>query len=590
MRSRWFASCIENVNNGRSRSLMLDAFTPGRLPQMSSAAASQPHLHAQPVLSPAPDPRTLAKAHVVFAIIVLVVCLWVLTLPVFPSQDGPMHRYYAHALGAVFAHQPAFQAYVVRHPFPPYATQYITLIGLFHLFSFDMAEKLLTCLEIVCFAYGFRACAVMVGPAGAWLSLLIAPLLLPWYLMMGFFNYSIGVGIALFAVANWLRLDTRRSAIVFYAFWSVLLIFSHPVPVVLLLAFISADLVRRSFFTGPQPGGWFRANRVQLAALLLTLGLASYPALAIDKTKTASTLSDLGFHLPFVRTALLLTGLSPYNTRSHALLINIYRLCAYLLLALALYWGVRAFRLSLSRRQYSVGASFFVYAVLFVLALPFMPDRMNGGVFFATRMVIMVWIFSLLAAAAYQDVDRKFQQVCIALGIVFTLATLLPAEQRFRPMARSVKTVEDQTVPSGISALLLTGPALTESIRAENDLAVDPLLWANILPFVRENDLVLDAPWMELSVSPLRIAPDAHLLANASPLIEQRGAPHRLTEILPAPDALDLIRRSNMIMYAGTRQELAGGLLGYLGPDDAARFDCRYIQRWSLACFRRSGG
>ncbi len=117
-----------------------------------------------------------------------VVCAWVLSLPVFPTQDGPMHRYYAHALGAVLAHDPRYAAYAVRRPFPPYATQYLTLLALFHVFSYSLAEKLFTCAEILCFGFGIRFAATAVGPAGAWVSLLVVPLLLPWFLMMGFYN------------------------------------------------------------------------------------------------------------------------------------------------------------------------------------------------------------------------------------------------------------------------------------------------------------------------------------------------------------------------------------------------------------------
>ncbi len=77
-----------------------------------------------------------------------------------------MHRYYTHALGRVLAHDSHYSVYLLRRPFPPYATQYVSLLALSRLFSFDSAEKIFTCVEIVCFAWGLRFSAVALGPTG----------------------------------------------------------------------------------------------------------------------------------------------------------------------------------------------------------------------------------------------------------------------------------------------------------------------------------------------------------------------------------------------------------------------------------------
>ncbi len=524
-----------------------------------------------------------------FALIIGIVCIWVLSLPIFPSQDGPMHRYYAHALGAVLAHDSQFQVYAIRHPFPPYATQYLSLIGLFHFFSFDLAEKLLVVIEIICFACGLRLCATAIGPSGPWVSLLIAPLLLPWYLLMGFFNYSIGLGIALLSVACWLRVEGSRWALAGFGLCALILIFSHPVPVLLLLAFEVLDLVRRRFFMPAPPGSWWKYHVRLIVAFAYTVCLAVYPSLAIDKTRTADTLSDAGFHLSFIRTVLLLTGVSPYNSRSHNLYINGYRLACYGLLLLALGWAWRTWRTSRNLGRLDIGAAFALYAVLFALLLPFLPDHLNGGVFFATRMVVLVWVFALFGAAGRHYTGTIFQRTCLVLGLVFTVLTLVPAERKLRPIARSVHQVEASDVPAPSSGLLLTGPTLTSSVRMNEDLAFDPYLWANALPLVRRGNLVLDAPWLQLSVSPLRAAPGAPELTDVSALTDQAQAdpPAALAALFPGGYGEGAIRHSRWVLYAGTAQELAAGLAPYLGAQDAAAFTCNRVATWSLACFRK---
>ena len=525
-----------------------------------------------------------------FVLIVGVICLWVLSLPVFPSQDGPMHRYYAHALNAVLAHQPHFDVYTLRHPFPPYATQYLSLIGLFHFFSFSSAEKLFTVIEILCFACGLRLCATAVGPAGAWVSLLVAPLLLPWYLLMGFFNYSIGLGIALLAVGCWLRLERSRGALIGFVLCAFVLIFTHPVPVILLLAFQVFDLVRRRFLLSLSREGWWKQHARLIAAFVYTLCLAVYPSLAIDTTQTASTLNDVRFHLAFVRTVTLLTGLSPYNSRSHNPSINGYRLVCYAMLLLTLFWAFQAFCNFLQSRRLDTGAAFFTYAAVFTVLLPFLPDHLNGGVFFATRMVILIWVFALLGAAGRPNTGKAFHRTCVALGLVFMVATLVPAELKLRPFATSVHEVESQSLPANANTIFLVGPMLTSTVRAKGDLAFNPYLWASILPAVRQNDLVLDAPWLQLSISPLRAAPGASIIADASALTEQpqTSSPALLKQLFPIAQAESVIRNSQVIMYAGTEHELSKGLAEYLGTQDAAEFICRHTTVWSLTCIRKA--
>ncbi len=500
-----------------------------------------------------------------------------------------MHRYYTHALGQVFAHVPRYAVYAVRHPFPPYATQYITLLALSHLFPFDLAEKIFTCAEILCFAYGFRLCATALGPAGAWVSLLIAPLLLPWYLFMGFLNYSVGLGLALFALGFFLRLDRSRGAMGGFAAAAFVLSFSHPVPLMLLGVFLAGELLRRRLFQ-PRPGmGFLRGNRRQLVGFAWALAVSLLPSLAFDRSQNASTLHDLGFHLPFLRTILLLTGLSPYNTRSHDFWVNGYRLAVYLLLALGLFWGVQALRKGLRSRRFSSGDMFLLYAVALALLLPFLPDRISGGGYFAMRMVILVWVFSLLAASG-RALDVSLPRICFALGAAFTVFTLLPAERTLRPIAESVHRVEAQTLPARTDALLLNGPMLNPVLRFSYDIAFNPFMWANMLPIIHQDDLALDAPWLQLSTFPLHATPGSPVVRDPSAIIEliAKDPPPRLAALLPREPIRDLVRQSNIITYAGTPDELEKGLTDYLDPGEAAAFSCRRAEVWSLLCVRKS--
>src|SRR6202034_3758938 len=161
-------------------------------------------------------------------------------------QDGPMHKYYVHVLASLLSGSRAYGAYEIRHPFPPYATHYVVLLGLTRYVLFDLAEKVLICLIFVCTAYGFRYCARSLGPSGDLLSLCMIPLVLHWSLVMGFLNYSLAVGLFFLAAGLWCRAATGGLRLwLFFALVSFLLALTHPVPLLLLLAFGLLDLLIR---------------------------------------------------------------------------------------------------------------------------------------------------------------------------------------------------------------------------------------------------------------------------------------------------------------------------------------------------------
>jgi hypothetical protein len=149
-------------------------------------------------------------------------------------------------LASLLSGSQAYNAYVIRHPFPPYATHYAVLLGLTRFVSFDLAEKLLICIIFVCTAYGVRYCARSLGPSGDLLSLCMIPWLLHWSLVMGFLNYSLAVGLFFLAAGLWCRAAAGQVRLwLFFAMVSFLLALTHPIPLLLLIVFCSLDLLIR---------------------------------------------------------------------------------------------------------------------------------------------------------------------------------------------------------------------------------------------------------------------------------------------------------------------------------------------------------
>ena len=138
-------------------------------------------------------------------------CAWVLSMPVFPSQDGPLHLYCVEVFRQLLAHHPGpyAQTYFINRYVPPYSLYYYGLIALGKLVSLTMADKIIVCSYFVILPLGLRSLLRSVAGSADWTPLLFMPVLLSWPLMMGFVNFCIALGFACFALAAWTRNQTR---------------------------------------------------------------------------------------------------------------------------------------------------------------------------------------------------------------------------------------------------------------------------------------------------------------------------------------------------------------------------------------------
>lgn len=526
------------------------------------------------------------------ALVLAAVCLWLLSLPVFPSQDGPMHRYYVHVLDSLLQHRSTYAAYQVRHPFPPYASHYGALLVLFHVLPYDWAEKVFACVVVLALGWGLRRSAQEAGPAGRWWALLSAPVLLGWPLMMGFFNFVLGVGLLLLCTAFWQSMGrSGQKALPAFVATLLLLMVTHPIPLLLLIVLCGLDLglslLRRA---AAAPQGWWRRHRVQAAALLLTVLAALFPAMAVDRSQTSSTVQLIRFHPEFLRTSLLLAGVSPYNSRSLHPSINGYRLCLYALFAGAMWVGGKAALRAWRARQVNFATTVFAATVLLALALPFLPNLVNGSDYFSTRLVFLLWPAAIVAAGAAEAPGPRARGLFVAAAIACCALTLLAAQLFLRPAALQVHAAEGLSLPAGQRGALLLGADLDDYERFHAQLAFNPLKWAAILPFVRQDSVALDTPWLDLKIVPIAAAPGSPELGSDISLTRsgRTGAALVPGHSLPGDREAQLVQASGFMILAATPPELAQGLHSQLSADEAAKYTCGAPQDWYLLC--TSGG
>ena len=538
-----------------------------------------------------PEPGPNAKlTSILFAGLVCLFCAWALSLPLFPTQDGPIHKYYVHALASLLSGSHSYGSYTIRHPFPPYATHYAVLLGLTRFLSYDAAEKLLICIVFVCTAYGFRYCARALGPSGDLLSLCMVPLLLHWSLVMGFLNYSLAIGLFFLAAGLWCRAAAGQFRLwLFYALVSFLLALTHPIPLLLLIVFCSLDLLIRLIQDRYQ--GRFSLRHYGWLFFGLAVACLSflYPLASVDRSRSASNLRGTALHKDVLISSLALFGISPFDTRSKNLFINCYRLGLYALLLGCLALAALGFLKRWRARQLRTSDSMLVLAVAILVAIPILPPSMNGSDFFSQRLMIVPWL-GAIAAASGDVMPRRLARIVPLFAVALTLTTLLPAEIFIRPVAHQLAALEKQPLPEHTTGLAILDPAMLKAVRVQHQLGFNPYLWSGVLPFLHADDVMLNSPFMDQKITPLMPVPGGDLL------IDQMSSPEEAERLingninLPAlPPAVrsTLLDSTGLVVFIAAPEEVEQGLAPLVGNSFAAHYACTG-HVWYLVCLRNS--
>lgn len=529
-----------------------------------------------------------------FAGLVFLLCAWVLLMPVFPSQDGPMHKYYVHALSEMGHGSVIYrESYRIRHPLPPYATHYALLLGMATIVSLDHAESLLVCLIIVMSAYSFRFCANSLGPNGDRVSFFVLPLLLSWPLFMGFFNYTLGIGLFFLAAGLWCRFHSSDWKLPLLFVGSVIaLTFTHPVPLLLLILLLFFDLsttliqaVRQRRAPLLLPEDRWRIITIALACLCFL-----YPVLISDKSQVGLNLTDFKFHAQVAIASLGLYGLSPFNPRSHDLLINLYRVGLIFLLVFSLLLAgsgiVRRVR-SAQLRQSDV---FFLISLTLGIAIPFLPVTMNNAAFFSQRMVIFVWLTGLLAAAGYESDKRNFSKIVPWVATALVAITLTNVQRFISPISRDLANIEAQPLPVSAEGLVFSGKHLFDEEKWKHQIAFSPYGWSGALPLIHADSVMLNSPFLDMTTMPIKGAPGSNqIISHLDDTTSYKLNGNNTIENLDPALQASTIRATDFVIVVGPIHDLQYGLDSYVDHDTATMYSC-VIHDLNFVCIKNGRG
>ncbi|MGI4829748.1 MAG: hypothetical protein ACRYFU_16365 [Janthinobacterium lividum] len=504
--------------------------------------------------------------------------LWMLSLPAWPSQDGPVHLYYTHLLGALFSGESStYQPYFfIKHLLPPYAVYYYMLLLLSHGVSLLTADRLVICGYFVSFVLGFRYAARALGPNAEVTSLLASLLMLNWPLGMGFANYCLSLSFALWAIGIWLRLGSgvqfgRRMA---FLALLVLITLSHPVPLLVVLAFGGLDLVCR--FLSARGRGETVALHDFLPGIA-TLASGTLCLLYVKAFTVAHPLQQ--------RTAVRFTPFEQLIRRGKDILITknvevlygkwwqieVYRVCVGLILLVGASFALMQWRRNRTARVWLPADSMFVFASCLLFALLLLPSDLSGAYYFNERLHLLLWITFLLAASGWAPkvrsnkergdhrhqtrigfiIDDRRADHAVALAsafAVFATALLLnTANHTLRPFAdRDYQLAHTDLPLQGQLAVVLDHGQPRKYVYAGPPW--DPYFWDTVA-LLRHNDGIMEnPPWLDSPIIPL--APTAALPGmELSPTLA--NSPAVLAEALQKTPALrsTMVDKADVVLF-----------------------------------------
>lgn len=437
-------------------------------------------------------------------------CLWVLMLPLFPTQDGPMHLYYAHVLQALLQKTPSVYEhyYSIKHLLPPYSLYYYTLIVLMKMAPALLADKLVICLYLILFSFGFRYLAIGIGPGGHLMSLLGSLLLLNWALGMGFVNYCLSIALAMWAIGFWLRAlgrpEHKRKIIFLLLVYATMM--SHPVPLLFILGFGFIDLGIRFVRsrghgdegTSDRSGAYLLQDAVYL---LLASGTVLYVKLfTVANVFRREEMLKLSVHSFSDNAFYYLHLLSLDIFHGDGAVVILHRLCLYLILLLPLILAAQRLLHHMKSGTWTSGDTWLVLSVLMIVLLPAIPNEINHSYLFAARLVLFIWLAGIAAGSLYRVSSPLLLIVIMAFSILGNGLVLVMAHDRISPVADRLAPINDlRAGRAGEVGLVL----FEKDYVKLRTVSYDPYMWA-AAHYFRVNDAVFyNSPWLREPIIPL---------------------------------------------------------------------------------------
>lgn len=364
------------------------------------------------------------------ALLVSVALLPIWSVSRVPTTDGPCHVYNAWILGELVAGDAPFLAEhyeIDKRPFPNWLG-HLVLALLMVVVDPTTAEKLLVSGCVVLLLTGVRQLERTVGQRRPWVYALVFPLCFNQLLQMGFYNFSLGLGLFPWVLAWWWRERSRpgwRFAVQLNLLLTALY-FAHLVPH--LVAGGCLGLLALGVLAGDRRRGLVHLAILAPQAILPAWFLTASPGGASSSPHSFSTLAHYLFELQ-----VLLSFGRPQVWLGRLLVVSFAVLVGF-----TIHQCRRASRghVASERRAAPSPDLFLLLVVAITLLYFFGPAGAAGGTMAENRLSLFPWL--LLVPWLEPGFSPRVERLVVAGLACLAVAYSLYLTDRYRVVARDV--------------------------------------------------------------------------------------------------------------------------------------------------------
>ncbi len=372
---------------------------------------------------------SLSKAEVfLFYVVVLGFASPLLFQSFFPTNDGPAHLYNSNLIGHYLSNSRVvnrlfeFNSYI-----EPNWIGHFLLILLKGICSGPLAEKAMAALCMILLPLSLRSLIRTFNPENAYLAWLSIPFGYNFMLLLGFYNFCLGVAFLLFALSFLVRNKYvfEGKKLVFLFVFGFLLYFSHLIVFGIFLCTLGAGV----FFTSPdRTKALARAMAVQLPFIFLSL------IFIFNKSGVSDPVSlDKQQLLDWLLEARPLILFNESNEKWFGWLVN----TALLVMVVPAFFDRAVWqRAGESRFNLLLLASF---TVVWLLLFFIFPDGIATGGFISVRLLFLFYLF-FFCALSYFHLPKFISITCICLVMIPALYQQLYKFKESRELSEQAGT------------------------------------------------------------------------------------------------------------------------------------------------------
>ncbi len=353
---------------------------------------------------------------------------WLITL------DGPCHLYHARLMNELVAGGPASGFFQLNLYPEPNLLGYWMLSAMQLVLPAWLSMHLLYAVITVGTALAFRSLARALAPDDPWKPLLGLPFLLTYPLVMGFFNFSLGIAVLLLTMAVW----ERRMRLGGGRIWPTMVIVG-----LLYLAHLTAFLVGATWLIARAVWAWWHGedgmrtrSQSTMTALIASLGIPL--VLVIGYFMRMEPREGVAFRFDASELLQWVPDGRAWITFSYDDDLPWTRVAALSMLALACVGA----GLSAVKRDYRVVPWFMAAIGLFALYL-ILPDVLAGGSLNSPRMLLFTMMFLCAGAMAARlpTWTSAMAGAVISVASIGHMSSFMRAERGLQAAADDLLTI-----------------------------------------------------------------------------------------------------------------------------------------------------